>query len=213
MLEIDSYSIYHSPNAYIGIILANRALAGLPVRVRRRPIYIPKERGILVADLLGSRETHLKGSYHREDCLRWAEKFGIELHLISREIFQERAKKWQTAPVSREELPARVYYAALGSGKESLLDQALFHAAWVDEVDVNDEDVVKQCIASSGLDYKAILKRACTSDITQMLNESMNLFEKAACPGIPTWVIEGERYWGKDRVDWLAERVKSLLKV
>ncbi|MBH8576686.1 DsbA family protein [Nostocaceae cyanobacterium CENA369] len=213
MIEIDSYTIYHSPNAYIGITLLNRALSGTPVIVQRRPICIPKERGIMVADLLGSKESLVKGSYHREDCIRWAEKFGIELNLIARDLFQERAKRWIASPLNREELPARAYYAALGSGKESLLDQALFRAAWVDGMDVNEEEVIKHCISSSGLDCEHILNRAFTMEITQMLNHSMNLFTKAGCPGIPTWVIEGERFWGKDRVDWLVEKVRSILPI
>ncbi|WP_193196481.1 DsbA family protein [Nostoc sp. MG11] len=211
MIEIDSYTIYHSPNAYIGITLLNRALSGIPVIVQRRPICIPKEQGIMVADLLGSKETAVQGSYHREDCIRWAKKFGIELHLITRDLFQERAKRWIASSLNREELPARAYYAALGSGKESLLDQALFRAAWVDGMDVNDEEVIKHCISSSGLDCEHILNLAFTTEITQMLNHSMNLFTKAACPGVPTWVIKGERFWGKDRVDWLVEKVRSIL--
>ncbi|MEH1793596.1 hypothetical protein [Nostoc sp.] len=45
-IKVYSYSIYHSSNSYIGIALAEKALQGLPVDIERRPIYIPKERGI-----------------------------------------------------------------------------------------------------------------------------------------------------------------------
>ncbi|MBG1263057.1 hypothetical protein [Nostoc commune] len=44
---------YHSSNSYIGVALAEKALQGLPVDIERRPIYIPKARGIKVADLQG----------------------------------------------------------------------------------------------------------------------------------------------------------------
>ena len=62
MIAVVSYTIYHSPNAYLGSILAERALAGLPVSIERRPICIPKDRGVKVADLVGSKETAAKGS-------------------------------------------------------------------------------------------------------------------------------------------------------
>lgn len=64
MLKVINYTIYHSPNSYLGVILADRALARLPVVVERRPIFIPRDRGIKVADLIGSSEPARKGSYH-----------------------------------------------------------------------------------------------------------------------------------------------------
>jgi hypothetical protein len=33
--------------------------------------------------------------------------------------------------------------------------------------------------------------------------EALNEYEQFGCPGVPTWVIQGERFWGKDRVDWV----------
>src|SRR4051794_9105044 len=57
------YTIYHSPNSYLGMVLANRLLANVPVQVERRPIYIPRERGVKVADLVGSNEPPRKSSY------------------------------------------------------------------------------------------------------------------------------------------------------
>ena len=45
-LAVYSYTIYHSPNAYLGTILLRRALAELPgIELVRRPIYVPRERG------------------------------------------------------------------------------------------------------------------------------------------------------------------------
>ncbi|MBI3303143.1 MAG: hypothetical protein HYZ72_13840 [Deltaproteobacteria bacterium] len=92
MLQVVCYSIYHSPNAYLGILLADRALNGLPVEVERRPICIPKARGVKVADLVGSKEPPLRGEYHREGCARWAKKYGIELNFPAAGVFAERAE-------------------------------------------------------------------------------------------------------------------------
>ena len=73
MLTIYSYTVYHSPNAYLGSILLRRALADLPgVTLIRKPFLIPRSRGVLVAELIGSKEPAVKGSYNREDCARWS---------------------------------------------------------------------------------------------------------------------------------------------
>ena len=63
MLRVDSYSIYHSSNAYLGV---------------------PKQCGVWVADLVGGRANPRHGSYHREDCLHWAAKDRIEMRFPAR---------------------------------------------------------------------------------------------------------------------------------
>lgn len=210
VIEVLSYSIYHSPNAYLGIVMAERTLAGLPVVVRRRPIHVPKDRGVRVADLVGGREPARKSSYHREDCARWAERFGIELSFVPPDVFESRVLAWRASPLAREELPARAFYAAAGTAEQAALDGALFRAAWVEGEDVNDEQVVRRCIRSVRLDPERILEEAFSGRVSRELHGALEEFEHWACPGVPTWVVRGERFWGKDRVDWLADHVRRL---
>ncbi|MBI3796654.1 MAG: DsbA family protein [Deltaproteobacteria bacterium] len=213
MLKIICYSIYHSSNAYLGILMANQELAGFPIEVERRPLCIPKTRGVKVADFVGSKETPVKSEYHREDCARWAKRYGIELHFLAPGVFAERADRWQQSPFDREELPARAYYAARGTGKEARLDQALFRAAWVEGLDVNEESVIRHAASLAGLDPDRLIAQALQEDTRRMLESALAAFERDRCPGVPTWVLNGERFWGKDRVEWLVERVKLLTAV
>jgi 2-hydroxychromene-2-carboxylate isomerase len=210
MIEVQSFSIYHSPNAYLGVVLAERALAGLPVIVRRRPLHVPKDRGVRVADLVGGREPPRKSGYHREDCARWAERHGIALSFVAPEIFEARTLAWRASPLAREELPARAFYAAADTGRQAELDRALFRAAWVEGEDVNDDEVVRRCIRSAGLDPERVLSRAFSDPVGAELRAALADFDHWECPGIPTWVVRGERFWGKDRVEWLAECVRRL---
>jgi hypothetical protein len=48
MRSVTAYTIYHSPNAYLGMWLLRTGLEGLDVTVERRPIFIPRERGLFV---------------------------------------------------------------------------------------------------------------------------------------------------------------------
>jgi|SRR6202158_4354529 len=211
MITVVCYTIYHSPNSYLGLLLAERELAGLPIVVERRPIYVPKTRGVKIADLVGGKETPAQSSYHREDCTRWAQQYGIDLNLLPPGRFEERAARWQQSSLGREELPARAYYAAVGSGKEALLDRALFRAAWVEGLDVNDEDVVRRAVAAAGLDTHDLLTRAMRDDTKGTLDAALAAFDAAACPGVPTWVVNGQRFWGKDRITWLVDSVRALV--
>jgi 2-hydroxychromene-2-carboxylate isomerase len=209
-VTVVAYTIYHSPNAYLGHVLAERALAGLPVVVERRPIVVPRSRGVKVADLVGGREADRHARYHREDCLRWARRHGIPFEPPPPAAFAERAARWAASPLAREELPARAYYAAVGSGTEAALDRALFRAAWVLGLDVNDEEVVRRAAATAGLDPDRHLAAAMAEGPGDMVRAALDAFDRDECPGVPTWVVAGERFWGKDRVDWLAARVREL---
>jgi 2-hydroxychromene-2-carboxylate isomerase len=211
MITVVSYTIYHSPNSYLGTVLANRLLADVPVHVERRPIYIPRERGLKVADLVGSSEPPRKSSYHREDCARWAEVHGIELHFLPPGVFEERAARWRQSSFDREELPARAYYAAIGSGRESAFDHALFEAAWIAGDDVNEERVVREAAVSVGLDPNEILRRALSPETKHAAESALQAFDQEEIPSVPTWVVNGKRFWGKDRVEWLCQEVKRLL--
>lgn len=207
---ITSYSLYYSQNSYLGILYAYEKLSQLPVEVVRRPIHVPRSRGVLVAELLGGKESPVKSSYNREDCARWARSHGIPISFIEREIFKERISRWATSDFEREELPARAYYASLGTGREEVLDRSLFHASFVRRLDVNEMDVVRSCISESGLNTDEIIERAFSDDIGAMVSRSLEGFERDQCPGVPTWILNGERFWGKDRVDMLVERISSL---
>lgn len=211
MIRIFSYSIYHSSNAYLGHFIAERALQGLPVEVVRRPLCIPKERGLWVADLVGGRSNPRQDGYNREDCLRWAKRHGIEMRFADRGTLAARVASWRTLPCGREELPARTYYGALGSGHEAALDAALFRAGYVDLADVNDEAVVRRACSQAGLDPDSAIRHAWDPESGRRLAEALADFDRLECPGTPTFVVEGERFWGKDRVDWMVDAVKRLV--
>ena len=212
MLTVACYSIYHSPNAYLGVLTAERALSGLPVTLERRPIAIPQSRGVRVADLVGGSEPPRKSDYHREDCDRWARRHDIELNWLSPGVFEQRAMRWRDSTNDREELPARAYYAAIGTGREHALYRGFFRAAWVERQDVNEEVVVRRAVSAAGLDADRLLAVAAGDGPRRMLAASLEAFDNVGCPGVPTWVVNGERFWGKDRVEWLVARVRELLE-
>jgi 2-hydroxychromene-2-carboxylate isomerase len=208
-MNVVAYTIYHSVNSYLGMRMAERELAPLGVAVERRPIYVPRSRGLYVADLVGGRESPVHSSYHREDCARWAARYGVPLVLQPPEWFRQRAAIWQDAPFEREELPARAYYAALGSGKETALDRALFEAAFVERLDVNDESTIAHCAVRAGLDPPVLLRDARGDEPGRRVREALAAFDRDRCPGVPTFVFERQRFWGKDRVEFLAQTIRN----
>jgi 2-hydroxychromene-2-carboxylate isomerase len=206
-----SYTIYHSPNAYLGTVLLRRALVGLPgVELVRRPIYVPRDRGLMIAELLGGKENRNAGSYNREDCRRWSERFAIPMSYPDPGVFHERAKRWASLPYEREELPARALYAA-ELDKRDLLDRALFEAAWVEGLDVNEAATIEWAAKRAGLDPERLMTQLAEPGPGKELRTALTEFERQQCPGVPTVVVNGQRFFGKDRVDWVAETFRATL--
>ncbi len=202
-ISVNSFTIYHSPNAYLGTVLLRRMLAAKAgVVLVRRPIFVPRSRGVLIAEMLCGKENRNAGSYNREDCRRWADRHGIPFHYPEPEVFAERAARWATYPLDREELPARAYYAA-DAGKRDALDAALFAAAWVESLDVNEPDTIRWAAQRVGMDGNELLAAAAQDQPGQDARAALRAFDFHACPGVPTVVIEGERFFGKDRLDWI----------
>jgi len=214
---VHSYTIYHSPNAYLGTVLLRRALAGLPgVELVRHPFYIPHQRALMIADLLGGKENRNAGSYNREDCRRWSERFGIPMVYPDQSVFRERAKRWAVSSFDREELPARAFYAA-DPGKREALDQALFEAAWVEGLDVNEPETIRSAAQRAGLDPDHLMARLAEPGPGGEVRDALDEFERLQCPGVPTVVVYsqryfgtnpvvyGQRFFGKDRVNWVVD--------
>ena len=205
IVPVESFTIYHSPNAYLGTVLLRRALVAAPAaRLVRRPVFVPRERGVLVAEMLGGKENRNAGSYNREDCRRWAAWHGIPFRYPPPDVFAARAARWARSPCHREELPARAFYAA-DEGVREALDEALFAAAWIQGLDVNEPETICWAAARAGLDGNALLTAAERNGPGVQARAALRDFDVYACPGVPTVVVGGERLFGKDRVGWAIE--------
>jgi 2-hydroxychromene-2-carboxylate isomerase len=209
-VQVLSFTIYHSVNAYIGTHLLRSGLADLDgVELVRRPIYVPRGAGVTVAEMLGGRENRNMAGYNREDCARWAERYDLPLIFPRPGVFEERARRWEISAFEREELPARAFYAAPPE-RQQALDEALFRAAWAEGLDVNQHDTIRLAAQWAGLDGEELLAALHAEEVGLAVRRALQEFMAAACPGVPTVVVAGERFFGKDRADWVLERVRSL---
>jgi 2-hydroxychromene-2-carboxylate isomerase len=210
MVSLYSYTIYHSPNAYLGTVLLRQAIADLPeIELVRRPIYVPRDRGLMIAELLGGKENRNAGSYNREDCRRWSERFSIPLSYPDPIIFHQRAERWAVSKFHREELPARAFYAAPAEQRD-LLDRALFEAAWVEGLDVNEPATVRWAARRAGLDPERLMSALAEIGPAADAQSALEEFERLQSPGVPTVVVNGQRFFGKDRVDWAVDACRGL---
>lgn len=85
---------------------------------------------------------------------------------------------------------------------------AVFHAIWVDALNLNDPVTVGQVLTTAGFDAAALLAMAndpATKD--QLKAVTMKAVERGVF-GAPTFFVGEEMFWGQDRM----EQVKQALK-
>ena len=101
--------------------------------------------------------------------------------------------------------------AAQGEGGDvGKLCQLIMHAVWVEDRDIAQDDVVRDCLAKAGFDPaiadKGLLKGADT--YARNLEEAV---EKGVF-GAPFYILEdGQKFWGQDRLEDLEMHLDGRL--
>jgi 2-hydroxychromene-2-carboxylate isomerase len=93
----------------------------------------------------------------------------------------------------------------LSSSKRDALDEALFVAAWEQGLDVNEPGTIQWAAARADIDGEALLAAAETEEPGAEARAALDEFDAHNCPGVPTVIVERERFFGKDRIDWIIE--------
>ncbi|MFV8751504.1 2-hydroxychromene-2-carboxylate isomerase [Nannocystaceae bacterium ST9] len=82
------------------------------------------------------------------------------------------------------------------------LVHALYRAYWAEGVDISTLEGLRGVLASvPGIDVDALLARIDDPAIKQELRERTDEAIALGVFGVPTFVVEGELYWGVDRMD------------
>ena len=86
---------------------------------------------------------------------------------------------------------------------------AVLHALWAEEKNTGDPATLKAIIAGCGLDADAVMKAGEAPETAAKRDE----YTKAAIDngvfGAPFFVIDGERFWGQDRLDFVERKLAS----
>lgn len=181
-----------SPWAYLGGPRFHALVAKHDLDVVLRPTTIVTENGGI--PLLTRPDP--RRSYHELELDRWRKRLDMPLVL--------RPKNYPSDP----QFSARMVVAADRLGLDALkLSHALLHALWSEEKDVRLPDVRRAVADSLGMDGAKLVAMAEEPAIVAAWKASHDEAIEAGVFGTPTWVYEGERFWGQDRLELLDERL------
>jgi 2-hydroxychromene-2-carboxylate isomerase len=130
----------------------------------------------------------VKGRYMVRDCERLCADAGLPFHLPS--------------PFPQHSLLAgRVGTAALAEGWGEDFTLALYRAEFGEGRNIGDPATVADVVTKLGRDASAALARAQTDEIKSALRASTEEAQRLGVFGAPTFITNGELFWGNDRLE------------
>ena len=110
---------------------------------------------------------------------------------------------------SGAELSARWTLAAQEHDTRGAIDfaGAVMRARWAEERDIADPATLAACATAAGLPAAAIAARADAPDIAARYDAATQEAIDRQVFGTPWYFVDGEPFWGQDRLDFLARKL------
>ena len=195
--SIDYYFSLQSPWAYIGHDLFTKVVSPYNLKVNYKPVVLVdlfSETGGL--PLL--KRHPVRQRYRMVELQRWRDKRGLNFHL--------QPEHWPFNARLADGLIIATIEA--GHDPDALLRRA-YAGFWEQQLKLNDADVLTRLADESGLPGKQLIERAASDDIGAVYEQNRQDALDADVFGSPAYVLDGEVFWGQDRIELLADALKS----
>ena len=195
--QIDYYFSLASPWAYIGHSTFRKLVETHALKVNYKPVTLPdlfSETGGLPL----AKRHPVRQRYRMVELQRWREKRGLNFKLQPKFV-----------PLDPR-LADGVIIAALGAGHDpGPYLQRAFPAVWEDELNLADAATVAKIADAAGLPGKVLVERSRTDDIGAAYEQNRRDAISADVFGSPVYLLDGEVFWGQDRLEQLSDALKS----
>lgn len=197
-LIVDYYLVPQSPWTYLGHARFAELLRSSGAQVRVLPmdlgVIFPISGGLPLPKRAPQRQ-----AYRLLELQRFAAHLGLPLNLKPRFF-----------PVAGDDAARLIIAADLrqGAAAAMALTGALLGAVWVQERDIADAATLTALLAESGLD-SALLAESRSAAVQQRYEANTQAAIDAQVFGAPSYVVDGELFWGQDRLDYLARRLAA----
>ena len=195
--EVDYYFSFQSPWAYIGHQLFREVVETYGLQVNHKPV--------LLVDLFSetgglplAKRHPVRQRYRMVELQRWRDKRGLNFSL--------RPKNW---PFNAR-LADGVVIAAVEAGHDPdpFLRRA-FPAIWEQELNLADPATLTRIAEDAGLPGKQLVERSGSDEVGAAYEQNRQDALASDVFGSPGYVLDGEVFWGQDRIELLADALKS----
>ncbi len=195
-ISIDYYTFLGSPWAYLG----SRRLEAMLARHGATARIIPMDAANVFSVSGGlplAKRAPQRQAYRLVDLARWRDYLEVPLNL---------QPKFFPRP---EALPARLVIGLRDAGGATAgedairLAHAVMRAVWAEERDITDDATLDTILAENGFDAAACRAAAGSAAVSQAYAQGTEQANAAQVFGAPSYVLDGEIFWGQDRLDFL----------
>ena len=99
----------------------------------------------------------------------------------------------------------RACTAAVEAGQFEAFHGAMFKAMWEDGLDMGDVAEIAKVLDGAGLDGKALLESGNTAEMKDKLKAATAKAVEIGAFGVPTFVVDGEMYFGVDNLHFVED--------
>lgn len=189
---IEYFFTHASPWTYLGSVLFHDIAKKAGAQIVYRPVNLGKVFPVSGGLPLGQRATQ-RQTYRMFELARWREFRNMPLTLEPAFF-----------PVN-DSMAARMVIAADQEGSTSVgaLSNALLRAVWAQERNIADEATAVAIADEQGLNGAALLESAKSDSIEAVYETYTQQAIERQVFGAPTYIIDGEPFWGQDRLDFV----------
>ena len=197
-MKIDYYYSVASPFAYLASDRFGKLVEKYNLEVIEKPFDLvgtvfSNTGGVPVPKRHPSRQ-----KYRLLEIDRIGKKFNVEIN-----------KQPKFFPPSDPHLPAKFVLAAIKLGNKLTFGNACLKSLWALEKDISDEKILEEICKKLNLKFDEIKKIAVSSEINDEYTKNSNDAINQDIFGAPTFVLNGEIFWGQDRLEYLEDALKK----
>lgn len=195
---VDYYFVPQSPWAYLGHERFAALLRDTGAAVRVLPMDLGK-----IFPLSGGlplqKRAPQRQAYRLLELRRFSEALDIPIHPEPRFF-----------PVAGDPAARLITAVALHDGDEAAmrLTGAVLAAVWAQQRDIADDTTLAALLAESGLDA-ARLGQSRQPEVQARYDGQTQAAIELNVFGAPSYVIDGELFWGQDRLDFVARQLRA----
>jgi 2-hydroxychromene-2-carboxylate isomerase len=189
--QIEFFYDYLSPFSY----LADTQLPAIARRAGAEIVYRPVLLGAIMKATGNSGPLPIQGKagYNVADFQRWARRYGVPAQFSPHFPFN-------TIRVLRAAI------AAQSRDRFMVFHSAAFRAIWEHGQDVSKEEALRGLLEEAGID-PALIEG---DEIKNRLRANVEEVVSRGGFGAPTFFVNGEMFWGNDRLDFVEEALTRL---
>ena len=136
-------------------------------------------------------------AYRIAELKRWCKRLNIHVNHTPKFMCPDAA------------LASRVVIAAdMTGGPVAPLYKAILAAQWCDERDISDPRTLREILLAQGMDADGLLRLSETPEVKASYERHTDAAVAAGVFGSPSYALDGELFWGQDRLDFLDEALR-----